>query len=111
MNKLLRLEALAVLVLSVALYARFGAGWGTFAALFLVPDLSLLGYLGGPRVGAAVYNVGHSYVGALALTAIAPAYGLIWVAHCAFDRTLGYGLKLPEGFRHTHLGLIGRAAA
>ena len=26
--------------------------WWTFAALFLVPDLSMLGYLAGPSVGA-----------------------------------------------------------
>ena len=30
------------------------------------------------------------------------------VAHAAFDRSLGYGLKYALGFRHTHLGLIGR---
>ena len=35
-------------------------------------------------------------------------YAVIWTAHIAFDRTLGYGLKLPAGFHHTHLGRIGR---
>ena len=29
---------------------------GMFALLFLLPDLSMLGYLAGPRVGAACYN-------------------------------------------------------
>jgi hypothetical protein len=27
--------------------------------------------------------------------------------HIAIDRVLGYGLKLPSGFRDTHLGRIG----
>ena len=36
------------------------------------------------------------------------AVGLIWIAHIAFDRMLGLGLKYPEGFRFTHLGPVGR---
>jgi hypothetical protein len=39
-----------------------------------------------------------------------PAVGmaLTWLAHIGFDRALGFGLKSPRGFAHTHLGLIGR---
>ena len=115
----LRAEACAVLVAVVAMYAMRDPGWGRFFALFLVPDLALLGYLAGPRAGAIAYNATHSYVGpavvaAIAISGAAPAalpYALIWAAHCAFDRTLGYGLKYAAGFRHTHLGTIGRAAA
>jgi hypothetical protein len=29
------------------------------------------------------------------------------MAHIGLDRALGYGLKLPDDFRHTHLGTIG----
>ena len=47
----LRLEGLLVLVLATYLYARGGGSWLTFAALFLVPDLSFAGYAGGSRVG------------------------------------------------------------
>ncbi|MEF9606012.1 DUF4260 family protein, partial [Paracoccus sp. PXZ] len=36
------------------------------------------------------------------------AGGGLWLAHVGFDRVLGYGLKLPSGFRDTHLGRIGR---
>ncbi|TDB99096.1 DUF4260 family protein [Actinomadura sp. 7K534] len=28
--------------------------------------------------------------------------------HVGVDRALGYGLKLPDSFRHTHLGEIGK---
>ncbi len=113
----LRLEGLCVLIASVACYARFGAGWGLFAACFLVPDLSFAGYLAGPRAGAVAYNTAHSYLGAVAclvagvLTSspvLIPA-GLIWCAHIGFDRALGYGLKYSQAFGFTHLGLIGRA--
>jgi len=115
---LLRLEGLVVLAASVAAYARFGSGWGLFAACFLLPDLSFLGYLANPRVGASAYNAAHSSVGGIGLIAIgvlfaAPAFvtaGLIWIAHVGFDRALGYGLKYGRGFGFTHLGPIGAAA-
>jgi Domain of unknown function (DUF4260) len=115
---LLRLEGFVLLAASVAAYARFGAGWGLFAACFLLPDLSFLGYLATARVGAAAYNAAHSSVGGVAMIAIgtvcgAPAFvtaGLIWIAHVGFDRALGYGLKYGRGFGYTHLGPIGAAA-
>lgn len=114
---LLRLEGLAVLALSVAAYVQFGAGWGFFAWLFLLPDLSFLAYLAGPRVGAMAYNAAHSYAGALGLLALgvlaamplALAAGLVWCAHIGLDRALGYGLKYATGFGNTHLGRVGRA--
>src|SRR3954467_14493381 len=77
---------------------------------------SLVGYLGGPRLGAIVYNVAHDLatgvaiagaglaVGSVAVAAI----GAILVAHSGMDRMAGYGLKLPGAFRDTHLGRIGR---
>src|ERR1039458_4151989 len=49
---LLRLEGLAVAAVSAALYARTGASWWLFAALWLLPDLSMLGYLASPCWGA-----------------------------------------------------------
>jgi hypothetical protein len=114
---MLRLEGLAVLALATAAYAQFGAGWGWFALLFLLPDFSFFAYLAGPRTGAAVYNAAHSYAGPLGLLALgilgaAPALlaiALVWCAHIGFDRALGYGLKYASGFRQTHLGPIGRA--
>lgn len=107
---LLRLEALAMLVGALYLYRGAGAGWGRFALLFLVPDISFAGYLAGARVGAAAYNAAHSLVGPLLLAAASLAlpsalpYALIWIAHVGFDRMLGYGLKYERGFGATHLG-------
>lgn len=108
----LRLEGLAVLALCAWLYARGGQSWVLFAALFLVPDLSFAGYLAGPRIGAAAYNVLHSYVGPIVVGAAALATGrpaavaLIWGAHIGFDRLVGYGLKYPTAFHDTHLGQL-----
>jgi hypothetical protein len=114
----LRLEALCVLIATLVAYRASGAGWGTFALCFLLPDLSLLAYLMNARVGALVYNVAHSYIGPIgclvASTLLAvpmlTTIGLIWAAHVGFDRALGYGLKYTTGFGFTHLGRIWRAA-
>jgi Domain of unknown function (DUF4260) len=114
---LLRIEGALALCAGVLAYAALGGTWGWFAALFLVPDLSLLGYLAGRRVGAFVYNVGHSAIGPAILAALGWLTGAtlpllvaaIWIAHVGFDRALGYGLKYGSAFGDTHLGRIGRA--
>jgi len=116
---LLRLEGFCVLVAACVAYSKLSLNWGTFAIYFLVPDISLLGYFAGAKVGAFSYNTAHSSVGAIASLVIgftlpSPALqcaGLIWCAHIGFDRALGYGLKYPEGFNFTHLGCIGRLVA
>lgn len=115
-SALLRIEGAVVLVAAVVAYAGQGAGWVLFAALFLLPDVSMLGYLIGRRLGAALYNAGHTYLAPAALAALAwsqqlpellgPA--LIWAAHIGFDRLMGYGLKYGTGFGDTHLGRRGR---
>lgn len=114
----LRLEAAVLLAAAATAYAVTGGDWWLFAALFLLPDLAMLGYLAGPRAGAAAYNVAHATPLPAALAAagwawdvpVALSVGLVWLAHVGFDRMAGYGLKLPEGFGHTHLGPIGRGA-
>lgn len=112
----IRLEWAIVAVAAVVFYGSVGVSWWLFAALILAPDLSMLGYLGGPRVGAIAYNAFHILVvpvllllaGHLSGNAAAMAFALIWIAHIAVDRALGYGLKLSTGFQDTHLGRIGR---
>lgn len=113
----LRLEGLMALLAATYLHAHQGGSWLAFAVLFFVPDVSLAGYIAGPRVGAALYNVAHSYVGPLILAATVLSVGagltlaLVWGAHIGFDRALGYGLKYPSAFGDTHLGRIGKAAS
>lgn len=112
----LRLEGALVLVACVWIYSGLNQGWMLFLILFLAPDLAALGYIAGRRTGAAAYNTLHTYLGPLALGIVGGVLAmdvvvgiaLIWGAHIGFDRALGYGLKLPTGFRDTHLGGIGR---
>lgn len=59
---LLHLEGAAVLFVSVFAYYLSHGSWLLFALLFLVPDLSMVGYLSSARTGAATYNAIHTYV-------------------------------------------------
>ena len=112
----LRLEGLAVGILSAVLYARTGSSWWLFAALWLTPDLSMLGYFIDSCWGARIYNAVHTYVtpATLALAglvlhqaALLP-FALIWVNHIGVDRLCGYGLKYPRGFGWTHMSTPGK---
>jgi hypothetical protein len=110
-RRLLHLEGLAVVVGSLALYFEAGYGWLLLVVLILAPDLSMVGYLGGPRLGALSYDLVHTYVGPIAVGVVGVLGGyetavqiaLIWLAHIGVDRLLGYGLKYPTGFKDTHL--------
>lgn len=100
-----------MLVAALALYFDSGHGWALLLLLLLAPDLSMLGYLAGPRVGAASYNLAHTYAGPVAVAVagvvghadLAVQLALIWFAHIGVDRAIGYGLKYPSAFRDTHL--------
>lgn len=107
----LHLDGLAVAIVAILLYRELGVAWWVFAVTFLAPDLALAAYLAGPRRGASVYNVVHTYLwgaalfglGLLGAHASLMAAGLIWLTHVAVDRLVGFGLKYPDGFRRTHL--------
>ena len=113
---ILRLEAVAIFAAGVVAYLQLNGHPLWLLPLLLAPDLSMLGYLGGPRLGAVTYNLAHNLATALIVigigwfAAVAPLAlaGCILAAHVGMDRSLGYGLKLPTDFRDTHLGRIGR---
>ena len=117
---ILRLEGLALALACVWLYALFHQSWWIFVLLILTPDLSMLAYYAGPKVGAAVYNAAHSWVTVVVLfflvwnaaggSTLALSLPFILGAHIGFDRALGFGLKKESGFKDTHLGRIGGAA-
>ncbi|CAH2599867.1 conserved protein of unknown function [Rhodovastum atsumiense] len=113
---LLRLENLALAVAAVLTFRATGGTWGLFAAVFLLPDLSMVGYLAGPATGAHGYNLAHTYIAPSLLAALGWAAGnivwlqiaLIWGAHIGVDRALGFGLKYTTSFAATHLGQLKR---
>jgi hypothetical protein len=113
---ILRAEQLAILALGIGLWlVNGGPAWLLIPAWLLV-DLSMVGYLGGPRLGSITYNAAHNLVLPVVLLGLGWWTGTPWlllagavfVTHVGLDRALGYGLKLPTDFRDTHLGRIGR---
>jgi hypothetical protein len=125
-RRILSLEGLAIVIVGLVLYRQAGGSWGLLALLFLVPDLAIVGYFAGPRVGAAMYNIMHAWAAPALLWGLLELVGvlnaahipLIWAVHIGFDRTVGFGLRYPTRFADTHLGQLpwparnaGRAAA
>jgi len=118
-----RVEAGAVALLAVvAVVVLYPAWWWVVLAAFLVFDLSMLGYVRSAAAGATSYNLVHNYAfpALLGLAALVSSGGAstaagvlacAWAFHVGVDRALGYGLKLPDAFRHTHLGWIGKPDA
>jgi hypothetical protein len=115
---LLRAEGLAEFALALWAYYAFGGSWLLFGILFLAPDLSMVGYLINPRIGARLYNLAHTYLapallvpaGFMLAIPVLHALALIWAAHIGFDRLLGFGLKYPVAFGATHLSGKGARA-
>ncbi|MEO0637391.1 MAG: DUF4260 domain-containing protein [Pseudomonadota bacterium] len=106
-----RVEGAAIGLAAILLFAQVNGDWWLFAALLLVPDVAMAGYVVSPRVGAHLYNAAHTYLVPVALGLICSMVGFdllvvvgsIWVAHIGLDRALGYGLKHTTGFHDTHL--------
>ena len=116
MKNLLKLEELSLLGLSLFLFSGLDYGWGWYALLFLTPDLSMVGYLANPCLGSWTYNLIHHKGLAVALYVLGYLFSIPWLmfagtlllGHSSFDRVFGYGLKYPDAFQNTHLGVIGR---
>lgn len=108
---LLRIEGAAILGFALGGYFILEGPFWLLIVLALAPDISMVGYLGGARIGAWSYNLFHTYALPLALGAIgfwgqyrlALLVALVWVGHIGADRLLGYGLKFESGFNRTHL--------
>jgi len=113
----LRLEGLAALGAGLVVFGVGGGDWLFLVPLLLLPDISALGYVAGPRVGAMTYNMVHNWapgfvaflIGVWLDSAAAMLAAGVLIAHVGMDRALGYGLKLPSAFGDTHLGRIGRS--
>ena len=108
---LLRAEGLAVMAAALTVYFYADYAWWLLLVLALAPDLSVVGFAVSPRVGTVAYNAVHTYfiplllgaIGVVAEADVAVQVALIWATHIGVDRTIGYGLKYPSGFKHTHL--------
>jgi hypothetical protein len=108
---LLRLEGGVLAVAALAVYLHLDYSVLVLVAILVAVDLSLIGFLVGPRAGTLVYNLAHTTaipivlgaIGAVADGGILGQVALAWLAHIGVDRALGLGLKYPTAFTDTHL--------
>jgi hypothetical protein len=119
MKYILKTEEVMMLVLALILNSFLSYPWWLYWALFLTPDISMIGYLINTRIGAFSYNLFH-HKGFAILLYLAGIYfsietlqfiGLLLFGHSSFDRIMDYGLKYSDSFQHTHLGWIGKNLA
>src|SRR6476660_8580767 len=116
MKATLKLEELGMFLFGIYLYSLTGYQWWWFLVLILAPDVSMIGYLAGNKIGAFAYNLAHHKAAALAVylagiyfeNLLLQLLGAILFSHSAMDRIFGYGLKYDTGFKFTHLGEIGK---
>ena len=108
----LRVDGLVLFIAALLLFNRTGQRWWLVPLLLFVPDIFMAGYAKSAKLGALIYNLGHSYLlptitglyGWYQSHYLVLAIGLIWLAHVGMDRFAGYGLKYDDNFKHTHLG-------
>lgn len=72
MKTILNLEEWGIFLLCIFLFSRLPFAWWWFPALLLLPDIGMIGYLAGPKVGAFTYNLLHHR----AIAGIVAAYAL-----------------------------------
>jgi len=119
MRNLLKLEEAAIFAGTlIAFYGAFPGDWWVFLLLLFAPDIGMIGYLDGPRLGAITYNLLHHrgiavaiyFLGVYLENPVIVWIGVIIFLHSTLDRVFGYGLKYADSFQNTHLGPIGAAA-
>lgn len=116
MKNLIKLEEAAMMLLSIYVFLIVKVDWWWYLIFLIGPDISMLGYLVGKKAGAFCYNSFHHKGIAIVFFATGIAIpddtfqiiGATLFGHSSMDRLLGYGLKTNQGFRFTHLGIIGK---
>lgn len=116
MEKTLKIEELAQFILGIGTFFLLDYSWWWFPLLILSPDVGAIGYLINTKIGAFTYNLFHNKAIAIVLglcgfyldNSLLTLIAVILFSHAALDRFFGYGLKYPDSFKNTHLGIIGK---
>jgi len=110
-KEVLQLEESFLFLFGLFLYSRLDVAWWWFPAMLLVPDVSMIGYLLGPKIGAALYNFFHHRALAIVVYVMGFNFNVVWLSvaglvlfsHASLDRVFGYGFKHITGFQTSYL--------
>ncbi|PWU70027.1 DUF4260 domain-containing protein [Gracilibacillus dipsosauri] len=110
-NQVVRTENGVAFAISFYIYTQLDFPIWLFFVLLFIPDITMIGYAMNKKIGANVYNLGHSFVLPLLLVICYFLFfneyllliSIIWMAHIFMDRLLGFGLKYQESFNKTHI--------
>jgi hypothetical protein len=116
MKNILKLEEAMMFGLCIYALSLLHVSWWVYLLVLIAPDISMAGYVAGNTTGAVCYNLFHHKGIAVAIYAAGlilknewlQVTGIILFGHSSMDRMFGYGLKLNQGFKYTHLGIIGK---
>lgn len=116
LKDIIKLEEVAMFIIAIYGLTFLGVDWWWYLILLLGPDVSMLGYIGGNKPGAFFYNLFHHKAIAVCMFAaglfmpdtLLLILGIVLFGHASMDRVFGYGLKTGQGFKYTHLGIIGK---
>lgn len=117
MKTVIKLDEWAMFGFGFYLFSFLPFSWWWFFVFLLVPDIGMLGYILGNKIGAVTYNIFHHISLALVIYILGVYFslpllegaGIIIFSHSALDRDLGYGLKYEKGFKFKHLGELGKS--
>lgn len=110
-TQMVRIENGFALAMSFYIYIQLDFPIWLFFVLLLVPDITMIGYVINNKIGANIYNFGHSFILpillALGYLSFSKDYLLIifiiWLSHIFMDRLFGFGLKYQDSFNKTHI--------
>jgi hypothetical protein len=113
-NQVIRIENGLAFAISFFIYMQLDFPIWVFFVFLLVPDITMIGYVINKKIGAVVYNFGHSFILPLLLVVCYLYFSkdylliisIIWLAHIFMDRLLGFGLKYNDSFNKTHIQRI-----
>ena len=95
------------------------SNWAAWTAAAIIANILIAGtvFFFASTIGRVLGQVGEKIISKIAMLLLAaigtlPGHphafklALIWIAHIAFDRAMGFGLKYGTHFSDTHVGRV-----
>ncbi len=100
MTKVYRYEYASLSIALLIVYSRMG-NWELIPILYLIPDITALGFLISTKAGEKSYNLSHTLLLPIILLSVNlitksnnlfTSIMIIWLLHITIDRALGWNL-------------------